>query len=147
MSVKARPVYCSTKVKPATPSARRLIEGGRRIVVLKAGAEGATALGSGCRIDCGVFPVEARKPYGAGDAFLGNLANALLQGRELADALRRGAAAAAIVVAKRGCTSAMPDGAELESFLASRQMTRESANRSSGQLACCPSQISIVIQY
>ncbi|MDJ0937969.1 MAG: 5-dehydro-2-deoxygluconokinase [Kiloniellales bacterium] len=106
-------------------AARRLTEGGRRIVVLKAGAKGAVALGPGWRIDSGIFPVEARKPYGAGDAFLGNLANALLQGRDLAEALRRGAAAAAIVVAKRGCASAMPDKAELESFLASRQMTRE----------------------
>ena len=106
-------------------AARRLTEDGRRIVVLKAGAAGAAALGPGWRIDCGVFPVEARKPYGAGDAFLGNLAHALLQGRDLAEALRRGAGAAAIVVARRGCASAMPDRAELESFLAARQMTRE----------------------
>ena len=53
------------------------------------------------------------------------LANALLEGRDLSEALRRGAAAAAIVVAKRGCASAMPDRADLESFLASRQMTCE----------------------
>ena len=36
-----------------------------------------------------------------------------------------GSAAAAIVVAKRGCASAMPESAELEDFLAFRQMTQE----------------------
>ena len=106
-------------------AARRLAEAGDRIVLLKGGSAGAVAHGRDWRIESGVFPVEAKKPYGAGDAFLGALAATLLQGEDLARAMRRGAAAAAIVVAKRGCAAAMPDREELEAFMASRQMTQE----------------------
>ena len=51
---------------------------------------------------------EALKPYGAGDAFLGNLLMAYLHGGDWESALDRGSAAAAIVVSSRGCASAMP---------------------------------------
>ena len=113
-------------------AARHLAETGERIVILKGGATGAAALARHWRIESGAFPVEAKKPYGAGDAFLGGLAAALLQGRDLAQAMRRGAAAAAIVVAKRGCASAMPESTELEDFLAFRQMTQEPTRVAAG---------------
>jgi 5-dehydro-2-deoxygluconokinase len=68
--------------------------------------------------ETGIFPVAARKPFGSGDAFLGNLIAALLRGMPLAAAVRRGAAAAAYVVARRGCAFVMPTSSELDDFMA-----------------------------
>ncbi len=104
-------------------AAQSLAAAGERIAILKRGGEGASVLGADWRIDSGVFPVTAVKPYGAGDGFLGGLVAALLKGEGLEAALRRGSATAAMVVARRGCASAMPDGESLAAFLSSHEMT------------------------
>ena len=104
-------------------AAAALMEEGGRSVILKRGVDGASVLTPSGRIDSGIFPVAALKPYGAGDAFMGCLVAALLKGAAVEDAIRQGSAAAAIVVSRRGCASAMPDRAELAAFLSSRQMT------------------------
>lgn len=103
--------------------AARLAKESGRLAILKRGGEGASVLGPGWRIDSGVFPTTTLKPYGAGDAFLGALVAALLSGEVLEEAVRHGSAAAAMVVSRRGCASAMPDSVELTEFLSSRQMT------------------------
>jgi 5-dehydro-2-deoxygluconokinase len=59
------------------------------------------------------------KPTGAGDSFLGALIAGLAAGRTVRDAVLRGSAAAAMVVARVGCAPAMPTVAELDAFLAS----------------------------
>lgn len=94
-----------------------------RVAIVKRGGEGASTLGAGWRIDSGIFPVAAVKPYGAGDAFMGGLVAALLKGETLEESIRRGSAAAAMVVARRGCASAMPDDDSLATFLSSHEMT------------------------
>ncbi len=104
-------------------AARSLAAEAGRVAILKAGGAGASVLTADWRIDSGVFPVTALKPYGAGDAFMGGLVAALLQGRDLEEAIRRGSATAAMVVARRGCASAMPDSEALEAFLSTQQMT------------------------
>ena len=104
-------------------AAAALTEEAGRSVILKRGVQGASMLTPSGRIDSGVFPVTALKPYGAGDAFMGGLVAALLKGAAAEDAIRQGSAAAAIVVSRRGCASAMPDRAELAAFLSSHQMT------------------------
>jgi 5-dehydro-2-deoxygluconokinase len=58
------------------------------------------------------------KPTGAGDSFLGTLIMALADGRPLREAVLRGSAAAAMVVARIGCAPAMPTRAELDAFIA-----------------------------
>ena len=63
------------------------------------------------------FPVTSMKPFGAGDAFLGNGLAAMIRGAAPADAFRRGAAAAALVVTLPGCASAMPTPDEIDAFL------------------------------
>ena len=104
-------------------AAEALAAQAERVVVLKRGGEGASVLAADWRIDSGVFPVTALKPYGAGDAFMGGLVAALLRGEVLEEAIRRGAATAAMVVARRGCASAMPDSEALEKFLSVQKMT------------------------
>jgi len=71
----------------------------------------------------GVFQVKAKKPYGAGDAFLAGMVARLSAGDELADAIVVGSAAAAIVVAKRGCSAAMPTPDQVQDFINSNDIS------------------------
>ena len=88
-------------------------------VLYKMGAGGCDILsgegGGACHI--GVFAVTTVKPFGAGDAFLGTIIAKLAAGGTMTDAVRSGAAAAALTVSRRGGVSAMPDKAELEKFI------------------------------
>jgi ribokinase len=65
--------------------------------------------------------VTARDTTGAGDALVGVTAAALAGGVGLGDALRRGMAAAALVVQRDGAAEAMPHRADLEQELARPQ--------------------------
>lgn len=97
--------------------ARDLAKGGR-LVVYKLGPLGSVAFAEGQDMTTGIFPVHAVKPTGAGDSFMAGLMASLADGHPLRQALVRGSACAAIVVAKPGCAPAMPDLPELEAFLA-----------------------------
>ncbi|WP_421724991.1 PfkB family carbohydrate kinase [Bauldia sp.] len=102
--------------------ARDLAAQAGALAVYKMGERGArTHIGNEV-IETGIFPVETRKPFGAGDAFLGTLLASLAGGKALDEALERGAAAAALVVSRDGCASSMPDNAELAAFMASRTL-------------------------
>jgi len=59
------------------------------------------------------------KPNGAGDSFMAGLLASLASGLPLRDAILRGSACASIVVSKPGCAGAMPNEADLATFLAS----------------------------
>ncbi len=102
--------------------ARQLAEG-VDAVVYKMGARGARTFAGSAVFQTDAFPVEALKPTGAGDAFLAGFATGLALGLDLAASVRRGAAAAAIVVTRVGCAPASPTAAELDSFLAARAMS------------------------
>ncbi len=97
--------------------ARELAAGGTRIVVYKMGERGAVTFTGAGSFETGIFPVEALKPTGAGDAFLAGFAASLAAGKSLEVSVRRGAAAAAIVVSRVGCAPAMPTLDALEAFL------------------------------
>ncbi len=88
-----------------------------RIVVYKKGAKGCTTFAKGKRFDTPIFPVSALKPTGAGDGFMGGFIAGLVAGADVSEAVRRGAATAAIVVTKVGCAPAMPDAAEVHAFM------------------------------
>ncbi|MFN4192519.1 MAG: 5-dehydro-2-deoxygluconokinase [Tabrizicola sp.] len=98
--------------------ARSLIGAGAQIVVYKRGEKGAITITPEGEFATGIYPTTALKPTGAGDSFLGAFAAALAEGRALREAVLRGSAAAAMVVARVGCAPAMPTGAELDAFLA-----------------------------
>ncbi len=97
--------------------ARSLITEGAQVVIYKMGEAGAITLTPEAEVRTGIYPTAALKPTGAGDAFLGNLIASLSQGHALTDAVLRGSAAAAMVVARVGCAPAMPTTAELDAFL------------------------------
>ena len=88
-----------------------------RIVVYKMGEKGCTAFANAQRFDTPIFPVVALKPTGAGDGFMGGFISGLVAGADLPDAVRWGAATAAIVVTRVGCAPAMPDSAEVHAFM------------------------------
>ncbi len=98
--------------------ARGLVAAGAAFVIYKMGDKGAITLTATGETMSGIFPTEALKPTGAGDAFLGNLVASLARGHDLPQAVRQGSAAAAMVVARVGCAPAMPTSAELDRFLA-----------------------------
>ena len=64
------------------------------------------------------YRVDARKPFGAGDAYAAALLAGLLDDQSIAESARRGSAAAAIVVAGDACGESSPDEATLTEFLA-----------------------------
>lgn len=98
--------------------ARDLATGRAQIVVYKMGEKGAFTFAGGDEIATGIYPVTALKPTGAGDSFMAGLLSGLAQGQTVRDAVLRGSACAAIVVARPGCAPAMPDQAGLDGFLA-----------------------------
>jgi 5-dehydro-2-deoxygluconokinase len=102
----------------ALPAARALLNGPARIVVFKMGGEGAITLTPDAEIRSGIFRTEALKPTGAGDSFMGGFLAALCQGRPVDEAVLRGSASAAIVVARVGCAPACPTTPELDAFMA-----------------------------
>jgi 5-dehydro-2-deoxygluconokinase len=100
--------------------ARDLVAAGAQIVVYKRGEKGAITLSAKGEFASGIYPTAALKPTGAGDSFLGAFVAALAERRPLQEAVSRGSAAAAMVVARVGCAPAMPTLAELDAFLAAR---------------------------
>jgi 5-dehydro-2-deoxygluconokinase len=88
-----------------------------RVILYKMGRQGCHVLTGDAVYPIGIWPVAMAKPFGAGDAFLGNLLAALASGSSWQAAAREGAAAAALVVSRPGCASAMPDGQQLADFM------------------------------
>ena len=88
-----------------------------KTVVYKMGEKGAVTYQRDLKFETPIFPVNALKPTGAGDSFMGALVMSLASELSMEQAVRRGAAAAAIVVSRVGCAPAMPTQAELDSFL------------------------------
>ena len=97
--------------------ARELVTGGAQIAVYKMGEEGAITLLPNEEIRTGIYPTQALKPTGAGDSFMGGFIAAIANGLEIKEAVLRGSASAAMVVARIGCSAAMPSTEELDEFL------------------------------
>lgn len=98
--------------------AENLAEKSGKTCIYKMGKAGSVAFGEGTAVEISAFEIEAIKPMGAGDAFLAGLMATLSLGRPLPEAIRRGSAAAAIVVSRFGCAPAMPDASEVDAFIA-----------------------------
>ena len=97
--------------------AQKLAATSADIVVYKMGARGSITHGKDVRFETAIFPVEALKPTGAGDAFMGGLVMGLATGHNLEASVLRGTAAAAIVVTRVGCAPACPTLSELDHFI------------------------------
>lgn len=98
--------------------ARELAKSTARIVVYKMGHEGAITITPDEEFRTGIYKVDALKPTGAGDSFLGGFITALAAGYGLKESVLRGSACASIVVSRVACAPASPTPAELDQFLA-----------------------------
>lgn len=85
--------------------------------IYKRGPGGSTTFTAGSSFATPIYPVDALKPMGAGDGFMGGLLAGLAQGHPLETAVKRGSATAAIIVSGLGCAPASPDTATLDAFL------------------------------
>ncbi|QMV18151.1 ribokinase [Granulicella sp. 5B5] len=106
-------------VEQAEVCARALLERGPKVVILTLGERGAIACARGGEP---VFvPAFHAGPVvettGAGDAFCGGFAAALLEGKALSEAVRFGCATAGISVTRAGTAPSMPQRAEIEALL------------------------------
>ena len=86
-------------------------------VVVKRGADGATALADGERATQAAFPVHAVDTVGAGDAFVAGYLAELLAGASLAERLRTAAACGALACTAPGDWEAAPDRAAIARLL------------------------------
>ncbi len=104
-------------------AARKLLDKGAELVVVKLGEEGAIALSK----DGKVFKSEAfRVPFiedviGAGDAFDAAFLASIYRGLSIDEALMYANAAGALVVTVRGDVEAQPSWDELKTFIESRK--------------------------
>lgn len=98
--------------------ARALGQSSTKIIVYKMGELGALTFTNGTELSTGIFAVQALKPTGAGDSFMGAFIASLAGGQTLENSILRGSAHAAIVVSKPGCAPAMVDATGLDEFIA-----------------------------
>ena len=102
-------------------AADRLLELGLEAAVIKMGGDGVlVALPDGTREAVAPFPVEVVCGLGAGDAFGGAFCHGLLSGWSVAEAVRYGNAAGAIVAGRLLCADDMPYVNEIDDFLSER---------------------------
>ncbi len=114
---------CRVAVDTEDPetAADRLLEIGVEAAVIKLGADGVlVAERSGAREQVPPFPVEVVCGLGAGDAFGGAFCHGLLSGWSVAESVRYGNAAGAIVAGRLMCADDMPSTNEIDEFLAAR---------------------------
>ena len=89
-----------------------------KICVIKHGKSGSHAYSreDGCW-NVKPFPVSAMKGFGGGDGYASSFFHALMAGRSLPEALERGSASAAMLVASHACSRDMPTEEALEAFI------------------------------
>lgn len=98
--------------------ARYFLSGQAELVVVKRGPKGSSAYAKdGNSWKAGIYPIEVKKNYGAGDAFAAALIHGLLQGKAPDEAMRWGAGAAGLVVGSAACAAAAPTEEELMQFI------------------------------
>jgi ribokinase len=106
------------KTDASEKAAHDLISKGAANVILKLGDKGSYfAQGSGIEAKIQPFHVEALDSTGAGDAFNGAFAVALMQGQSKLEAAMFASAASAISVTRKGAQEAMPTLAEVQQLL------------------------------
>ncbi|MFD0917375.1 5-dehydro-2-deoxygluconokinase [Pseudahrensia aquimaris] len=99
--------------------AENLAKTSAQIVVYKMGHLGSITFTQDGSFKTGIFPVDALKPTGAGDSFMGAFIASMAAGMDVQTCVERGSAAAAIVVSNVACAPAMPTPDILEDFIAS----------------------------
>ncbi len=98
---------------------RPWLEKGCSLVVFKqGGGKGAVAIENDGKEHQGkLYKVKLKKPFGAGDAFLGTALHYLMKESDVSKAIDRGAAAASMVISRNSCSEASPTEQEIDDFI------------------------------
>ena len=96
---------------------RAVLDAGVGVLVRKLGARGVETHTREGSTSVPPLPVRVVSTIGAGDAFASGFLDGLHRGRPLAECLRAGNAAAAIVVGRVSCSDAMPYRNEIDDML------------------------------
>jgi len=102
---------------PSGEVARRMDMLALPTVVVTLGARGCVARHQGMQYEQAAFAVDAVDSTGAGDTFCGALVAAWSMGADMATALRRASAAAALACTRMGAQSSVPSVDEVDQFL------------------------------
>jgi len=97
--------------------ARRLLELGPRLAIVKLGPRGVLAATADQHWVVPPVPVDVVNGLGAGDAFGGALCHGLLSGWDVERIVRYANAAGAVVASRLGCADDMPNAADVEALL------------------------------
>lgn len=88
------------------------------LVIIKHGVQGSKAYTSeGQYFEGKAFKANVIKTFGAGDSYASAFLYALVKGKPIEEALKYGAASAAIVVSSHSSSDAMPSSEKLEQFI------------------------------
>ena len=90
-------------------------------IVLTLGKEGALYFDGEKNFFQPIFPVKVMDTTAAGDTFTGYFLEAVSRGLPGDVCLKRAAAASAIAVSRKGASPSIPDGAEVDAFLAEQK--------------------------
>ncbi len=95
------------------------IERGCSLAIYKqGGGKGALAIEKdGTEHEGRLYKTALKKPFGAGDAFLGTTLHYLMKDGDVANAIDKGAAAASIVISRKSCSAASPTEKEINDFI------------------------------
>lgn len=102
----------------AAKAAMVLLERGPQAVIITLGGEGAILVTREKKQYFPAFPIQAVDTTGAGDAFIGGFASALVEGKDLETAMRMASGNGALAAMKLGAQASLPTHAELDQFLA-----------------------------
>ncbi|KTR87025.1 5-dehydro-2-deoxygluconokinase [Leucobacter chromiiresistens] len=110
---------CEVAVGETEPdrAADALLERGLQLAIVKQGPKGVLAKTREERVEVPPHFVDVVNGLGSGDAFGGALCHGLLEGWGLERIFRFANVAGAIVAARRECSTAMPDAAEVDALL------------------------------
>ena len=87
------------------------------LIVIKHGKKGSNAWTAAEKWRVNPFPVAAMKGFGGGDGYASAFLHSLMAGKSLPEALERGSASAAMLVASHACSRDMPTEEALEKFI------------------------------
>lgn len=99
-------------------SAKTLLRYTPELVCIKHGAKGSNVyLKDGTRVHGDIYPAHIYKENGAGDSFAGAFLARLLKNGSIEEALKYGAAAAALTISGKSCSASMPTARTVEDYI------------------------------